>query len=106
MSQYEKLLSEIASLAAEQESMAKALPADDGKDEEKIQAILEPLGKWQAVLKLDKAALKHISKAFSKTRRMIQLICPSSGECINFGKKINEINSDCVVIGSPNSPNC
>jgi len=38
MSQYEKLLSEIASLAAEQESMAKALPADDGKDEEKIQA--------------------------------------------------------------------
>lgn len=38
MSQYEKLLSEIADLAIEQESMTKALPADDGKDEEKIQA--------------------------------------------------------------------
>lgn len=38
MSQYEKLLGEIADLHAEQETMAKALPADDGKDEEKIQA--------------------------------------------------------------------
>lgn len=38
MSQFEKLLGEIASLGAEQEAMTKALPADDGKDEEKIQA--------------------------------------------------------------------
>jgi hypothetical protein len=38
MSQFEKLLGEIADLATEQESMAKALPADDGKDDENIQA--------------------------------------------------------------------
>lgn len=38
MSQFEKLLGEIASLATEQETMTKALPADDGADEEKIQA--------------------------------------------------------------------
>lgn len=38
MSQFEKLLGEIAGLAAEQESMAKALPADNGEDEATIQA--------------------------------------------------------------------
>lgn len=38
MSQFEKLLGEIADLQADQEVMTKALPADDGKDEEKIQA--------------------------------------------------------------------
>ena len=38
MSQFEKLLGEIADLGAEQEAMTKALPADDGKDEENIQA--------------------------------------------------------------------
>ena len=38
MSQFEKLLGEIADLGAEQEAMTKALPADDGKDENKIQA--------------------------------------------------------------------
>ena len=32
-------------------------------DEEKIQSILEPLEKWQAVLKLDKTALKNISES-------------------------------------------
>lgn len=38
MSQFEKLLGEIASLQADQEDLTKALPADDGKDEDKIQA--------------------------------------------------------------------
>ncbi|MFZ2193450.1 MAG: PD-(D/E)XK nuclease family protein [Candidatus Moraniibacteriota bacterium] len=32
-------------------------------DEEKIQSILQPLEKWQAVLKLDKTALKNISES-------------------------------------------
>lgn len=35
---FEKLMAELSSLSADQETMAKALPADDGKDEEKIQA--------------------------------------------------------------------
>lgn len=35
---FEKLMAELSSLSADQEMMAKALPADDGKDEEKIQA--------------------------------------------------------------------
>lgn len=38
MNAFEKLMGEIADLGADQESMAKALPADDGKDEKKIQA--------------------------------------------------------------------
>lgn len=38
MSAFEKLMGEIANLSADQESMAKALPADDGKDDDKIQA--------------------------------------------------------------------
>lgn len=38
MSQFEKLMGELAELGASQETMTKALPAEDGKDEEKIQA--------------------------------------------------------------------
>lgn len=38
MSQFEKLMTELGELSAAQETMAKALPAEDGKDEEKIQA--------------------------------------------------------------------
>lgn len=38
MSQFDKLMQELNGLQADQETMAKALPADDGKDEEKIQA--------------------------------------------------------------------
>ncbi len=40
--------------------IAKSLRITYKYDEEKIQAILEPLNKWQAVLKLDKIALKNI----------------------------------------------
>lgn len=35
---FEKLLSELQELGAEQETLNKALPADDGKDDDKIQA--------------------------------------------------------------------
>lgn len=35
---FEKLMSELTQLQTDQESLAKALPADDGKDEAKIQA--------------------------------------------------------------------
>lgn len=38
MSQFEKLMEELGSLGTQQAELAKALPADDGKDEEKIQA--------------------------------------------------------------------
>ena len=38
MSQFDKLMQELGTLQADQETMTKALPADDGKDEEKIQA--------------------------------------------------------------------
>lgn len=38
MSQFDKLMEELNGLQADQETMAKALPADDGKDEDKIQA--------------------------------------------------------------------
>lgn len=38
MSQFDQLMSELQQLGTEQEQMAKALPADDGKDEDKIQA--------------------------------------------------------------------
>lgn len=38
MSQFDKLMEELSTLQADQATMAKALPADDGKDEEKIQA--------------------------------------------------------------------
>lgn len=38
MSQFDKLMAELGQLSADQETMAKALPADDGKDEKKIQA--------------------------------------------------------------------
>lgn len=38
MSQFDKLMQELNGLQADQELMTKALPADDGKDEEKIQA--------------------------------------------------------------------
>jgi hypothetical protein len=38
MSQFEKLMGELSQLGADQETMTKALPADDGKDEAKIQA--------------------------------------------------------------------
>lgn len=35
---FDKLLSELQALGAEQDTMSKALPADEGKDDEKIQA--------------------------------------------------------------------
>lgn len=38
MSQFEKLMEELSTLGTQQAELAKALPADDGKDEEKIQA--------------------------------------------------------------------
>jgi hypothetical protein len=38
MSQFEKLMGELSQLGTDQETMTKALPADDGKDEAKIQA--------------------------------------------------------------------
>jgi len=44
MSQFDKLMAELSSLSADQEVMTKALPADDGKDEEKIQAAAEDGG--------------------------------------------------------------
>lgn len=40
--------------------IAKSLRVTYKYDEEKIKEILEPLGKWQAVLKMDKIALKNI----------------------------------------------
>lgn len=44
MSAFEKLMGELSQLGTDQETMAKALPADDGKDEEKIQAAAEEGG--------------------------------------------------------------
>jgi RecB family exonuclease len=41
--------------------IARSLRVTYKYDEEKIQAILEPLGRWQEVLKLDKTALKNVS---------------------------------------------
>jgi len=41
--------------------IAKSLRVTYKYDEEKIQAILAPLGRWQEVLKLDKTALKNVS---------------------------------------------
>lgn len=38
MSQFDKLMQELGTLQSDQEAMTKSLPADDGKDEEKIQA--------------------------------------------------------------------
>lgn len=38
MSDFDKLMGELTQLAADQGELAKALPADDGKDEDKIQA--------------------------------------------------------------------
>jgi len=44
MSQFDKLLGELNTLTAEQADMTKALPADDGKDDAKIQAAAEDGG--------------------------------------------------------------
>ena len=44
MSDFEKLMGELSQLSTEQGELAKALPADDGKDEEKIQAAAEEGG--------------------------------------------------------------
>jgi len=41
--------------------IARSLRVTYRYDEEKIQAILAPLGRWQEVLKLDKTALKNVS---------------------------------------------
>jgi hypothetical protein len=41
--------------------IARSLRVTYKYDEEKIQSILEPLGRWQEVLKLDKTALKNVS---------------------------------------------
>lgn len=41
---FEKLLSELTELSAEQETLTKALPAGDGKDDDKIQAAAEEGG--------------------------------------------------------------
>lgn len=38
MSQFDALMAELSALSTDQEVMTKALPADDGKDDEKIQA--------------------------------------------------------------------
>ncbi|MFZ2226626.1 MAG: PD-(D/E)XK nuclease family protein [Candidatus Moraniibacteriota bacterium] len=42
--------------------IARSLRVTYKYDEEKIQAILEPLGRWQEVLKLDKTALKNVTE--------------------------------------------
>jgi RecB family exonuclease len=42
--------------------IARSLRVTYKYDEEKIQAILAPLGKWQEVLKLDKIALKNVAE--------------------------------------------
>lgn len=42
--------------------IAKSLRVTYKFDEKKVQEILEPLGKWQEVLRLDKIALKNISE--------------------------------------------
>lgn len=42
--------------------IARSLRMTYKYDEEKIQAILEPLGRWQEVLKLDKTALKNVTE--------------------------------------------
>lgn len=44
MSQFDKLLADLNGIAAEQVDMTKALPADDGKDDGKIQAAAEDGG--------------------------------------------------------------
>lgn len=44
MSQFEKLMGELQTLGTESDELAKALPADDGKDEKKIQAAAEDGG--------------------------------------------------------------
>lgn len=44
MSDFEKLMGELSQLSTEQGELAKALPADDGKDEAKIQAAAEEGG--------------------------------------------------------------
>jgi len=44
MSAFEQLMGELSQLGTDQEAMAKALPADDGKDEEKIKAAAEEGG--------------------------------------------------------------
>jgi RecB family exonuclease len=41
--------------------IARSLRVTYKYDEEKIQAILDPLGRWQEVLKLDKTALKNVA---------------------------------------------
>ena len=44
MSDFDKLMGELSQLSTEQGELAKALPADDGKDEAKIQAAAEEGG--------------------------------------------------------------
>lgn len=53
MSQFNNLLKDLEGLTAEQETMTKALPADDGKDDEKIQAAAEEGGDMDAEKKTD-----------------------------------------------------
>lgn len=75
MSQFEKLMQEISGLQAEQETMTKALPADDGKDEAKIQAAAgeggsddgEDKGEKPVVDADDKDGGKPMAKSFKFT---------------------------------------
>lgn len=72
MSQFEKLMAEIQGLSADQETMAKALPADDGKDEEKIQAAAGEGGSDTSVEDpadnaVDPADDKPMAKSFTLT---------------------------------------
>ena len=53
--------------------IAQSLRVTHKYDEEKVQAILSPLEKWQAVLKLDKTALKNMLDSLpAKTRKEIE----------------------------------
>ncbi len=53
--------------------IAQSLRVTYKYDEEKVQAILSPLEKWQAVLKLDKTALKNMLDSLpAKTRKEIE----------------------------------
>ena len=53
--------------------IAQSLRVTHKYDEEKVQAILLPLEKWQAVLKLDKTALKNMLDSLpAKTRKEIE----------------------------------
>ena len=55
MNEFEQLLAELNATANEQETLAKALPAEDGKDDEAIQAAAGDEGAAEAEAKADEA---------------------------------------------------